>query len=160
MTATWTTPRTWATGEIVTAALANEQWRDNVDYLKARPLLIVKDLDGTVASTSSTSFVDLTGASGSITTTGSSRLALSLSAVATASGANRSYWTMLVDGVNQGDATYGMTHGMGGSGGNQPSALFITAALSDGAHTVKIQWRVDGGSFTCTQFILAAWEVG
>lgn len=30
----WTTPRTWTTGETVTAAMGNEQWRDNASYLK------------------------------------------------------------------------------------------------------------------------------
>lgn len=30
----WTTPRTWTTGELVTAAMMNEQLRDNENYLK------------------------------------------------------------------------------------------------------------------------------
>ena len=30
----WTTPRTWVTGEVVTAALGNTHWRDNLRYLK------------------------------------------------------------------------------------------------------------------------------
>lgn len=29
----WTTPRTWATNELVTAAMMNEQLRDNLNYL-------------------------------------------------------------------------------------------------------------------------------
>lgn len=32
----WTTPRTWTTGELVTAAMLNEQVRDNSAYLKAQ----------------------------------------------------------------------------------------------------------------------------
>lgn len=32
----WTTPRTWATSEVVTAAMMNEQVRDNETYLKGR----------------------------------------------------------------------------------------------------------------------------
>lgn len=31
----WTTPRTWATGEVVTAAMMNEQVRDNELFLRA-----------------------------------------------------------------------------------------------------------------------------
>lgn len=31
---TWTLPRTWATGEPVTAAQLNQQLRDNQEYLK------------------------------------------------------------------------------------------------------------------------------
>lgn len=37
----WTAPRTWATGEIVTAVMGNAHWRDNLRYLKG--------LDGVVA---------------------------------------------------------------------------------------------------------------
>jgi len=29
----WTAPRTWVTGELVTATLGNEQWRDNMKWL-------------------------------------------------------------------------------------------------------------------------------
>lgn len=32
---TWTTPRTWVTSELVTAAMLNEQVRDNANYLAA-----------------------------------------------------------------------------------------------------------------------------
>ncbi len=30
----WTAPRTWVTGEVVTAAIGNTHWRDNLRYLK------------------------------------------------------------------------------------------------------------------------------
>lgn len=33
----WTAPRTWVTGELVTAAQLNEQVRDNTDFLHNRP---------------------------------------------------------------------------------------------------------------------------
>ena len=32
----WTAPRTWVSGELVTAAIGNVHWRDNLSYLKAR----------------------------------------------------------------------------------------------------------------------------
>jgi len=35
MTATWTAPRTWATGEVVTESMLNTHVRDNLDWLKA-----------------------------------------------------------------------------------------------------------------------------
>jgi hypothetical protein len=35
MTATWTTPRTWTTGEVVTASMLNTHLRNNLDWLKA-----------------------------------------------------------------------------------------------------------------------------
>jgi hypothetical protein len=33
----WTTPRTWAAGELVTAAIGNVHWRDNFNALRATP---------------------------------------------------------------------------------------------------------------------------
>jgi hypothetical protein len=30
----WTTPRNWVTGDLVTAALLNQQWRDNINELR------------------------------------------------------------------------------------------------------------------------------
>lgn len=73
MTATYTTPKTW-TSALVTSTDMNTHIRDMMDYLKARPVARVSDLDGTVSNTTSTSFTDITGASVSITTSGSSRL--------------------------------------------------------------------------------------
>ena len=32
----WTSPRTWVTAEIITAALGNTHWRDNLRYLKGQ----------------------------------------------------------------------------------------------------------------------------
>ena len=36
----WTAPRTWVTGELVTAALGNAHWRDNLLALRAGGLAI------------------------------------------------------------------------------------------------------------------------
>lgn len=53
----WTTPRTWTTGETVTAAMLNEQIRDNGNYLKTQSDIAdyeqIKDVvtaDGSVVS--------------------------------------------------------------------------------------------------------------
>lgn len=37
MPAAWTTPRNWTAGELVTAAIGNSAWRDNLLYLKDSP---------------------------------------------------------------------------------------------------------------------------
>jgi hypothetical protein len=37
MPAAWTTPRNWTAGELVTAAIGNSAWRDNLMYLKDSP---------------------------------------------------------------------------------------------------------------------------
>lgn len=162
MTATWTTPRTWATGEIVTAVMLNAHLRDNLDYLKARPVSAASDYDGTVASTTSTSFTDLAGMSVSITTSGSSKLRISAAGAGDSGGTGVSlYITALVDGTNQGNATYGMAQiKLSGTGGF--SIDFVTpSAVSDGAHTVKLQFRSStGASVSVSHASLVVEEVG
>lgn len=164
MAAIYTTPRTWAAGEVVTASLLNTHLRDMMDYFKARPVARVSDLDGTVGSTTSTSFVDITGATVNITTSGSSSLLIMASGSWNGSGAtNNGYITALVDGVNQGDATNGMTGLIQYAVGNGSwwGFTYVTsAAVSNGAHTVKLQFRTSAG-VTCiiTTYSLAVMEV-
>jgi hypothetical protein len=162
MTAIWTTPRTWVDGELVTAALTNGALRDNLDYLKARPVARVSDLDGTVSNTTSTSFVDITGASVSITTSGSSRLLVLASGTwAPANAGGPSYMTVLIDGVNQGDATNGLLYAASTTTNNPfVIAMLTAAAVSDGAHTVKLQYRTNTAvTTTVATFNLTVLEV-
>ena len=49
MPAAWTLPRTWTAGELVTAAIGNSAWRDNLMYLKDSPTF-----DGNVTVTGTT----------------------------------------------------------------------------------------------------------
>jgi len=49
MPAAWTTPRNWTAGELVTAAIGNSAWRDNLMYLKDSPVF-----DGNVTVTGTT----------------------------------------------------------------------------------------------------------
>jgi hypothetical protein len=52
----WTAPKTWTDGELVTAALMNEQVRDQMIHLK-----IAVDNDGKIPELSSTYLADLSG---------------------------------------------------------------------------------------------------
>lgn len=42
----WHTPKTWTPGEVVSAANLNEQLRDNMNHLLARPLVQFQSIDG------------------------------------------------------------------------------------------------------------------
>lgn len=162
MAAIYTTPRTWTAAELVTASIMNAHVRDNFDYLKARPVARTADYDGTVFSTSSTSFVDITGASVSITTSGSSRLLILACVNLTGVGLSNGEVTALLDGVNLGDASAGMCrinmarhdilH-------NYVITHVTSAAVSDGAHTVKLQLKTAAGTLSVVQFSLNALEV-
>jgi hypothetical protein len=62
----WTAPRTWTTGELVTAAFMNTHVRDNLNYLKSTGA----DSDLGSRTFTNTGFLDLdalTGGAGSIT---------------------------------------------------------------------------------------------
>lgn len=163
MAAIYTTPRTWTAAELVTASIMNTHVRDNLDYLKARPVARFADLDGTVASTTSTSFVDLTGASVSITTSGSSRLLILAQGVWSVNvDLTTAYAAVLIDGTNQGDATLGSLHNQMRIALMQTpwTIAFVTsAAVSDGAHTVKLQYRVSANTLTVQQISFAVLEV-
>lgn len=162
MPANWTAPRTWVDLKTVNAADMNEQLRDNLLYLKARPVLAVQDLDGTIMSTSSTSWVGVTGMSGSITTVGSSKLLLMASFHWIQTGApSTCYATVAIDGTDQGHATNGLI----ANSGSTTIAVFssfnhVTAALADGAHTVALRTRVSSGSVDFKVASLVVMEVG
>jgi hypothetical protein len=161
MTATYTANRTWTAGEVVTAAIMNQYIRDNLDYLKARPVARVSDLDGTVSNTSSTSFVDVTGATVDITTSGTSRLLIIANFEWGLNVAASAYMAALVDGTNLGDATNGNCWS-----GSLPNAaqhaafVFLTAStVANGLHTVKLQYRASANTLTVYGYSLAVLEV-
>jgi hypothetical protein len=165
MPAIWTTPKTWVSA-MVTSADMNTYISDLLSYLKARPVARVSDLDGTVSNTTSTSFTDITGASVSITTSGSSRLLIAASGSwALTAGAYNGYITVDIDGANQGDATNGIVRGysshIGANAGTWALSFLTPAAVSDAAHTVKLRYRSDNGAATLTivQFSMTVAEV-
>lgn len=161
MTATYTTPKTW-TSALVTSTDMNTHIRDMMDYLKARPVARVSDLDGTVFNTTSASFVDITGATVNITTSGSSRLLILANVMGNPSAAMAPAFTALVDGVSQGDATYGLMKTAMATAGqpyNTSFAFLTSAAVSDAAHTVKIQCLTNTGTLTINGFSLVVMEV-
>jgi hypothetical protein len=51
MTATWTAPKTWSIGELVTAALLNTHMRDNLEWLYARRMDILHYQDQKASGT-------------------------------------------------------------------------------------------------------------
>lgn len=66
----WTTPRTWATDELVTASMMNTHVRDNLNHLFGERQWAFASTMSQV-STTSTSYVDVTGLTLNLTPTGS-----------------------------------------------------------------------------------------
>jgi len=63
----WTAPKTWATGEMMTADLMNQQVRDNLTFLNGLSESAKFYSTTNTFSTTSTTYVDITGASLSYT---------------------------------------------------------------------------------------------
>ena len=143
----WTTPRTWVAGEVPTAAIMNAHVRDNLNALKNPPT----DLDqnwNTTITTTSTSFVNITGADVTIVTTGG-RIMIGFHTPHAASGGVTTYFTITIDGVEVSGHANGVALVTAG-GTTQMSFVYHTAALAAGSHTIRPQWRDNDGARTAT----------
>ena len=154
MTAIWTLPRTWATGEIVTAAQLNTHLRDNLEFLKLRedtPLNHFTCNSTTAYTTTSTTFTDVDGAglSGTLTTSGGPLLI-------GAAGSWKSSGTgidvcldVTVNGARIGHATYGITL-LQSVAANlyMPVCWSQARPLAAGTYSLKLQWRTSSGTLS------------
>lgn len=147
----WTTPKTWTDGSVLTAAELNEQVRDNLNYLFAKPSDIYNVDEAANYTTTSTTFVDVDATDLALTiTTGGGDVAVWFSGTVTKNATNN-VLTMDVDvdgsrfagddGIiySYGDATIGM------------SFFVVITGLSAGSHTFKLQWKIAGGN-TATMY--------
>ncbi len=142
MTAVWTPPRTWAVGELATAAMLNTHIRDNLDWLKTPPQAVTT-LPNTLSITSS-AFVDITTLN--LTTAGGA-LQVSLLVNVGFSGAGQfGQLALAVDGVQQagvvmqGCLLAGALHTIG--------FTWYIAPKPAGAHTITLRALVSaGGTF-------------
>ena len=149
----WTTPRTWVAGEVPTAAIMNAHVRDNLNALKDPPQAVAENFN-VALSTTSTSFVNMTGVEVTVTTAGG-RLLIGFMATLSGSGGNATYFEITIDGVAvSGQATGILTQP---ALGTPQGFVDLSAALAAGAHTVRIQWRVDTASRTASAAKFQLW---
>lgn len=152
----WTKPRTWSVNEQLTAALMNEQVRDNLSYLDSKTLAKVTQVaNAPNQSTTSTSFVDVTNSSKTFT----------------ASVTGRALILVYINGRIVGDYGGFVTHQIvddGGSllgnqypaarhtGKNEPDTTLALASImsvtKDTEYTVKLQWKVNQATGYVTNF--------
>lgn len=138
----WTSPRTWATGELVTASLMNTHVRDNLNALKEPPGSLVRltsDL-----TTTSASLVDVSGASITLTTTGGDiyvsfhcSLYGGAAAVQIAVVLDAAVTVLAIQNILNSSGT--------------PEAVSLShkyEAPAAGSHTVKIRWLTTAGTAT------------
>jgi hypothetical protein len=145
----WTAPRTWATGELVTAAILNAHVRDNLEFLKSPPTAsFIADQNSDYTSTT-TSFanVNVTDLALSITSSGGDVL-LGFSGSALISSGSL-FFDVDMDGARIGgdDGLVAVTSG-GASSRMNITFLRLVRNVVAGSHTFKLQWKGTGGTLT------------
>jgi len=158
----WTTPPTFASGQVVTAADLNSYLRDNTNYLfSGRPSASVLRVTTSDYSTNSSSFVDIDSTNLVLTLTVSSgRVLLMMNATWGMTGGAAAYLDWIVDSTTRLGGTYGLM-----AGGVQSNVCLVGLAtgLSVGSHSFKPQYRSSGSLIyaynTGFPIALYAWEV-
>lgn len=142
----WTGPKTWA-GDLLTSSDFNTHIRDNLLWLKS-PTSDSVTLANAITTTS-TSFVDATGLTVTMTTSGGNVVVI-FTAMASHSGGSTQhpFFDLVVDGASQG-GTDGITaKSSTGTVGDNVSFVWVVTGLSSASHTFKIQWKVTSGTGT------------
>ena len=150
----WTTPKTWQTGEALTASDMNAHIRDNLDHLHTR-MENYDQYTGDETSdytTTSTSFVDVdsTNLAVTITTTKDNALVLVHFHGAVSEGATARFcFDVAVDGTRVGGDN-GITGCKPSTAGYEIPVSFtrLIVVPAAGAHTFKLQWVVEGNTVT------------
>lgn len=153
--ADWTTPKTWAVSELVTAGLLNTHLRDNLLALKLPPRAQVKRDNAGFYSTTSTTFVlvDGTNLKHTIVTAGGPVKVFFQGTIhADSATSRRVYLDIQVDGSG------GVGQDAGFAGGLMVTAISSTIGqgvvlgpvviegLSAGEHTFALVWKTNAGT--------------
>lgn len=139
MAAVWTTPYTWSNGELVTAALLNTYLRDNLDWLKAPAAVAAVGTSN--ISTTSTTLVDMTNMSGSLTMVGTRLLVGFLGSVRSDSS------RILVMGVRIDAVTTNFVHRDQPVTTQREADWFArVTGVTPGSRTISIGWQTSAGT--------------
>jgi hypothetical protein len=125
---TWTAPRTWSTGELVTAALLNEQIRDNLSYLKDITLVTFTSN----VSVTGTAFVDIV--SSAATDYGATPIIVEFYCIRVTAGGSGSVVLSLRDGATD----LGRFLALSTSESSNPTYAAVKITPTAGSHTYKI----------------------
>lgn len=154
----WTTPKTWSTGELVTAANMNLHVRDNLNALFSPNFGRSAYTSGANHTTTSTSFVnvDATNITFSVTSAGGMYWLGFTGRAFVNSGVNNMFIDIAVDGTRLGDATNGLIRPTSTTAGGF-FLVMAPATLTAGSRTITLQWRVSAGTGTLESTTTVNW---
>lgn len=154
----WATGKTWASGELVTATMLNDEVRDQDISLK-QPASFTVDVDeASDYSTTSTSWTDIdaTDLSVSITTAGNAvEVTFSGNLYFNGAGGYYGLLDLAVDGTRHAGDDGRIVFGSPGTTVNVAipvTVKWVVRGLSAGSHTFKLQWRVTNAAATLTMY--------
>lgn len=149
---TWETPRTWSTGELVTASMLNTHLKGNLNALHVPAGGYNRINLGADITTASTSFTDVDTEFSITCTTGGGDVLVCCMGNITNSGAGTRNYLDIHESVAA--ARYGLddglllVHSAGSTVANPFTLLVRIPSLSAASHTFKLQWKVSSGTAT------------
>jgi hypothetical protein len=156
---TWTAPKTWTDEEFVDAAELNTHVRDNQEWLRNRPYA---DITLGAVTTTSTSFVELTGSEISVTSTGGRMVIFANCATANNTNGQNTFLDLAIDGTRVGNATNGLaviTSPLANHTDSMGIVWFTDTPPSAGAHDYTIWWKVSAGQAAADRPRLYCFEI-
>ena len=144
----WTTPKTWADDELVTANVMNTHIRDNLNALKTPPSDHYELNEASDYTTTSTSWVDVDSTNLALTiTTSGGDVVVQFHGNFFIGSAAYMLLDIDVDGSRIGgdDGIFRYTNG---SYYQTVSCTRLITGLSAGEHTFTLQWKVSSGTGT------------
>ncbi len=152
----FTTPKTYATGDPLTAAELNQYQRDNIVALKDPPSNSYIVNEGSDYATTTTSFVviDATNLSLAITTTGGDVVIAFTGTVRQATSGESVAFEIFKDTDGGGFVAIAGNDGMmlvqaTAAQANYPIVInWLLTGLAAGTHTFRIYWKVSAGTAT------------
>lgn len=151
MPAVWSTPKTWNTGDPLTAADLNTHLRDNLEYLKDKPSGAYLANELADFSTTSTSFanIDATKFGFNLTTKGEDVMIGFFGSLSQNNASHAIYLDVLVDSNRLGgDDGLVVSFHSSTTIRQVVSFVYLLRGLAAGAHTIRLQWKVSGGTAT------------
>ncbi|RMF81298.1 MAG: hypothetical protein D6737_05470 [Chloroflexi bacterium] len=155
--ADWSPPRTWVTGELVTADILNTHIRDNLDFLKDPPTALATLDEIANYTTTSTTFVDVDNTEGKFKHTkqvfGGDVLAIFVGNVKIGNSNQYIHFNISVDGVDHfaDDGLLAVHPGSVTSGENIRWPVCIVARLTGvaaGTRIFRLRWKVSANTAT------------
>lgn len=153
----WVAPRTWVTNEVVTAAMMNQDVRDNSTDLDSRTTTSGAEVT-TSETTTSTAYTDLATSGPAVTvTTGTVAMVSLRGEIFNSAAGNASIMSFAISGATTSAAADAKSVYVKGTAAFGIGGVFRATGLTAGSNTFTAKYRVDAGTGTFVNRQIIAW---